>query len=326
MTQDNNKKNIQELYRNYLRGAISRKDFERLFDLIQDDEDKQMLQDVIDDTLPAGVSTSPQSNTVISDHKGSHSTPTGVFSISRRSFYRLSVAATVLILVLAFFYTLGGRQEEWIVHTTDFQETKDVVLPDGSMVVLNANSELKWKKEFEKEDVRVVNFAGEGYFDVSHLNGKGFVVKTGSVDVNVLGTEFNLETRRHHTNVFLKEGKVVLKGQDIQPIEMVPGDLVHVDEEGNQVKKLGGQESASALSWRDGVFTFSDLTGIQILEKMEDLYGKEFIIEKPQLLQDVIVVQGLPYTDWDFTKEALQLALGVEFIESTSNKIIVEIE
>ncbi|MBY5959387.1 FecR domain-containing protein [Membranicola marinus] len=324
MTQDNNKKEIGELYRKYLRGDLSKKEFEELFDIIQDDEDNQMLHRIIDDTLPAGVSTSPQANTVISDHIGSPTTPTGVFSISRRSFYRLSVAATVLILLFAVFYALDSSQEEWIVHTTDFQETKEVVLPDGSRIVLNANTELKWKKGFEKEDIRTVHFAGEGYFDVNHLDGKGFVVKTGSVDVNVLGTEFNLETRRHHTNVFLKEGKVVLKGRDIQPIEMVPGDLVHYDTEKKKISKVTDQSSESALSWKEGVFTFEDLTGIQILDKMEDIYGKEFIIETPGNLGDIIVVQGLPYTDWDFTREALELSLGVRFIDSTSNKIIVK--
>lgn len=326
MTQDSNKKEIGELYRNYLRGDLSKEEFEELFDLIQDDEDNQMLHRIIDDTLPAGVSTSPQANTVISDHIGSPTTPTGVFSISRRSFYRLSVAATVLILVLAIFYTLGGRQEEWIVHTTDFQETKEVKLPDGSSVILNANSELKWKKDFEQEPTRVVSFSGEGFFEVAHLNEGGFIVKTGSVDVNVLGTEFNLETRRHHTNVFLKEGKVVLKGQDIQPIEMVPGDLVHYDTEKKKISKVADQSSESALSWKEGVFTFEELTGIQILEKMEDIYGKEFIINDPGKLSDVIVVQGLPYTDWAFTREALELALGVEFKDSTANNIIVEIK
>ena len=63
---------------------------------------------------------------------------------------------------------------------------------------------------------------------------------------------------------------------------------------------------------------------MQILDKMEDIYGKEFIIESPGELTDIIVVQGLPYTDWDFTREALELALDVNFTDSTANRIIVK--
>jgi len=305
---------------------ISREEYEELFDLIREDSNKQLFESIIDETLHDKVLSSPDLIPLRSGPAKDWDIPNTNPAISRRLFYRWSAAAAIVLLLVTMVFLLRDHREQWVVYATDFQETKNVKLPDGSTVILNANSELKWKKGFEKENTRVVNFRGEGYFDVSHIDGKGFVVKTGSIDVNVLGTEFNLETRRHYANIFLKEGKVVLKGQDLQPVEMTPGDLVHYDAEQKQINKVSDQASASALSWKDGVFTFTELTGIQILEKMEDIYGKEFIIETPKQLEDVIVVQGLPYTDWDFTQEALELALGVQFIDSTSNKIIVRIK
>lgn len=326
MTQDNNKKNIEELYRDYLRGEISREEFEELFDLIKNDGNKQILQEVIDKTLPVAVGTSHQSNSVNPDDVLHSPSSVNQLRISRRSFYKYAAAASLLILVVSIFYTIDLHQEEWIVHTTDFQETKEVELPDGSLVVLNANSELKWKKGFELKGERIVSFSGEGFFDISHIEGKSFKVSTGSVDVNVLGTEFNLETRRHHTNVFLKEGSVVLNGKDLEPIEMIPGDFVNFDEEKKEIYKVSDQKPESVVSWKEGVFTFDDLTGVEILAKMEDIYGKKFIINNPGKLEDVIVVQGLPYTDWGFTQEALELALGVEFKDSTVNRIIVKIK
>lgn len=326
MSQDNIKERIRKLYSKYLLKNISKEEYEELFDLFQKDSNKHYIESIIDesiqDKLPATQDQIPLSLSPFKDRVVPEANPRN----SQRFIYISSAAAAILLLMVAVFFLFKGSREVWVVYSTDFQETKKVELPDGSMVVLNANSELKWQKGFEKKEIRRVDFTGEGYFDVAHLDGKGFVVKTGSIEVNVLGTVFNLETRRQYTNIFLKEGKVVLKGQDLHPIEMAPGDLVHYDTEQKQINKVSNQASASAISWKEGVFTFTDLTGIQILEKMEDIYGKEFLIEQPTLLKDVIVVQGLPYTDWDFTQEALELALGVEFTDSTSNKIIVRIK
>lgn len=322
MAQDKIKHRIQKLYTRYLSGEISKKEFNELFDLMYEESNQTKIGDIVDETLPSYLAS------IQSDEKGGDLvTVYGSEQISKgvsrwRRMYWISSAAAVLLLLTVFLFQITNRSDEWIVYTTGYQETLSVDLPDGSLVVLNANSELRYREGLEKIERRVVEFKGEGYFDVAHLEGRSFVVHTGSVDVNVLGTEFNLETRRDFTNVFLKTGKVILNSDRLQPIEMLPGDLVHYDEEKKEVRKVSDQSSA-ALSWKEGIFTFTDLTGIQILHKMEDIYGKEFIIEHPEELSDVIVVQGLPYTDWDFTREALELALDVQFMDSTANKIIV---
>jgi len=323
LAQDRTKDRIEKLYQQYLSGEISRKEYDELFDLLKNKVSQPWLEGMIDNSLPKYLEgMDPVHELQLISPKADHSVP---HKMSRRKYlYIISAAAAVLILIAAIFFIFPSKSPEWVVHTTGYQETRTVELPDGSTVVLNANSELRFLEGFEDTPRRTVQFSGEGYFDVAHWEGKGFTVQTASIDVNVLGTEFNLETRRDYTNVFLKEGKVVLETQDAQSVEMEPGDLVHYDTENKQVRKVSDQPSDSALSWREGVFTFLELTGIQILEKMEDIYGKEFVIENPRQLRDVIVVQGLPYADWDFTKEALELALNIQIIDSTENKVIVK--
>lgn len=323
MTQDNTKHRIKELYGQYLSGNITRKEYDEMYELMKGEPDQEMMANIIDDTIPEFVS-SYEPESIGKSHTGTHP-GNEKERISRRSlFYRISAAAAVVLLLVASVWMLNGNGQEWMVYSTGYQETMTVKLPDGSTVELNANSELKWKSDFGQADQRTVEFRGEGFFNVTHLNGKKFIVHTGSIDVNVLGTEFNVETRRDYTNVFLKEGKVVLRSEELQPVEMDPGDLVRYDTDSKTISKVSDRSSDEVLSWKDGVFTFLDLTGIQILNKMEDIYGQEFIIEVPDRLSDVIVVQGLPYTDWDFTKEALELALDIRLLESADGKIIVK--
>ncbi|GAA5221611.1 FecR family protein [Membranihabitans marinus] len=321
--QDNIKKRIFELYVKYLDQNISQREYEELFYLIGDERHKPIVDSIIDEAIEFGS----LSNQKVKEDQG--------FTITRKelrpqakdkkilNWTRISIAASILLL-LATFTIIYYSMDHYVVYTTGYQETKNVELPDGSLIVMNARSELKWKPGFEKEEERIVYFKGEGYFDISHIDGKKFIVETEGIDVNVIGTEFNLESRQDITNVYLKEGKVVLKGDKIKPIEMVPGDLVTYDQRSNQVNVLSQQRADVNESWKDGLFTFMDKTGVQILEKMTDIYGKEFEIRDSSGLKDIIVVQGLPYADWDFTKVALELTLGVKLTESISNKIIVE--
>ena len=314
MPQDKTKVRIEKLYGKYLSGIISRNEYEELYELIRDESNQKWLEKYIESTMPG------QSLPVQAEHPNGESK-----RIARRKvMYRVSAVAATILLIVASLFMFHQKSPEWTVYATSFQETRTIDLPDGSTVVLNASSELKWSNEFEIDERRILELDGEAFFDVVHLDGKSFTVRTPSMDVNVLGTQFNLETRRDYTNVFLKEGKVVLETENLQTIEMEPGDLVHYDVDKKQAQKVSDQPADPALSWKDGVFTFTTLTGIQILDKMEDIYGKEFVIEDAHRLSDIIIVQGLPYADWDFTREALELALDVRFVDSTANKIIVQ--
>lgn len=323
MSQDIIKERIESLYGKYLTGNITRSEYEEMFDLIQDESNQHILETSIDRSVPAFKDIKKfQLNPVLSQDDRSNAKQRRLFH--RSILYWVTAAASVSILVLALFFMFNDADVEWTVYSTGFQETRTIELPDASIVVLNANSELKWKDDFGQDGQRKVEFRGEGFFNVAHMDDKKFIVQTGSMDVNVLGTEFNVETRRDYTNVFLKEGKVILQTKNQKPVEMSPGDMVHYNESSNAISKTSDHSPDVALSWKEGVFTFTGLSGLQILDKMEDIYGKEFIIESPGELTDIIVVQGLPYTDWDFTREALELALDVRFTDSTANRIIVK--
>lgn len=315
MAQDNIKDRIGKLYAKFLTGEISKTEYEEMYKLFRQHPHQDWMDSYILPELDE-VENQPDAEVQGLILIGSKS--------KRSRFYKISAAAAVLLLIIASIFIFLNSEPDWIVHTTGYQETREIGLPDGSTVVLNASSELKWMSDFEKSEERLVELRGEGFFDVVHMDGKGFTVRTGSVDVKVLGTQFNLETRRDYTTVFLKEGKVVLETPTQESVEMEPGDLVHYNLEKNQIQKARDQPSDAAVSWKEGVFTFTTLTGIQILDKMEDIYGKEFIVEEKGALSDTIVVQGLPYTDWDFTREALELALEIQLIDSGENEIVVK--
>ena len=108
------------------------------------------------------------------------------------------IAAILLIPLLSvlsgYLYFNPVNQEEGIgnlvVHA-DRGERSGVTLPDGTQVKLNAESSLSYTHDFGRE-LRQVNLEGEAYFEVTRNEDKPFVVHTKYLDIEVLGTSFNV--------------------------------------------------------------------------------------------------------------------------------------
>lgn len=318
LTQDNIKNKISILYNKYLLKSITRKEFEELFILLDKDANQHLLEEIIEDA----IQRDQFKDHVLYSKSSLSQERVQVDTVKKRRKYQWMAYAAAFLFLITTGYVYYQNQNSWKVVETGFMETELVTLPDGSTVKLNASSQLRWKKGL-KDPIREVYFEGEGFFDVAHQEGRKFIVRSKDIEVNVIGTKFNVESRNTMTKVFLAEGKVEIEGEDIPKIKMEPGDLIKYDESKNRIQQIKNRTKENEVSWVDGVFTFTDLTGFEILEKMQAIYGKEFIIEDSTGLEQIIVVQGLPYADWDFTKEALALTLQIKLTESISDRIVV---
>lgn len=122
----------------------------------------------------------------------SYETP--VVSIFQRSWFRIA-AAIALFVSVGLWWTLSKAPKdiftEGVVNTET--QSKKVILPDGSTVILEKNSEIHYAKDFAGQ-FREVQFKGEGLFDVVKDPNKPFIVNTGNVITKVLGTSFTVKS------------------------------------------------------------------------------------------------------------------------------------
>ena len=156
-----------------------------------------------------------------------------------------------------------------LVMQTAFGETRQEVLPDGSQVMLNANTTLnyrKWKAGADRE----VWVNGEAFFHVKKTAQKTkFIVHTGHFDVVVTGTQFNVINRNSKNNVLLTEGSVTIQGKD-QEVHMKPGEFVEFNNNGIQKKDIN---NALVLAWTEHKFIFEKTPMREVAELVVDLYG-----------------------------------------------------
>jgi transmembrane sensor len=241
----------------------------------------------------------------------------------------LRVAAAVIPLGVgsfAFWYS----QDQQV--RTAYGEIKTVDLADGTQVVLNGNSSLTYQRGWGHA-TRQVWLRGEGFFKVTHLNkdtaqvqpGERFVVHCRGLNVEVLGTTFNVNDRPGKVNVGLVTGKIrlttALPNQPPTALTLAPGDYVeYAAHRISPPQKLAHPEHLSTWSRRQFVFTNGRLG--DILQTLQDTYGYRVTYTHPEAanlrIEGEINVAGVAEL-----LETVSASLHVR-ISQKGNRLVVE--
>jgi transmembrane sensor len=162
-------------------------------------------------------------------------------------------AAASILVVIAGLALLKSKNNEVVLNST-FGKIAEYRLPDGSHVILNANSTVSLKGEWEAGKVREVWIKGEGFFKVQKTAAAGrFIVHTDKMDIMVTGTEFNVVNTEYESSALLTEGSVIIKTKDGNEISMKPGDFVRF--ENNMIAKRPIEEE-KVLAWKQSKLDF----------------------------------------------------------------------
>ncbi|MFS4491999.1 FecR family protein [Maribacter sp. 2308TA10-17] len=229
---------------------------------------------------------------------------------------------TAIAAVCILFLTLGnvffnGSSE--VVHKTGFGEIIDLKLPDGTSVVLNGNSEIK----YEKDNSRNIELTGEAYFKVKSIpstNAK-FWVNTKDLKVEVYGTQFHVNTREEKTDVLLDEGSIHLVLQNGTTKKMVPGELVSFSKGNNEVTHQKVTTEIPYSLWREGTYVFNNITLQEVMNNIEHAYGLEveFIDEE---LKQQLLTGGIPNQNLKICLSAIEKSTGTRIVQKDNSLIL----
>jgi len=201
--------------------------------------------------------------------------------------YAAAAILVGILLTTGLFYTSFQQ----VSIQTPYGKLQMVTLPDGSVVTLNANSHIKYDRTWEDSEIREVWIEGEAFMQVNHLHKNGpvknhqrFVVHTGALNVEVLGTSFNVNDRRGRTEVALLEGKISLSlaNKEEKALILAPGDIVEYAGKTLAKKPINVIEYAS---WKDGKLYFKDVPLLKVFNYVEDIYGYKIKVGDPEILK-----------------------------------------
>ncbi|WPP50730.1 FecR family protein [Catalinimonas niigatensis] len=245
----------------------------------------------------------------------------------RKRYINVAASITLLCISAVLFLWINIYESEEI-YTTAYGETKTIPLPDGSVATLNANSRLRVPEDWKNDQAREVWLEGEAFFEVQkisqndNLNAKlpyKFIVHSEGVAVEVLGTKFNVNTRREKVQVVLNSGRVRLKWKEKEML-MQPGELVEVSKAGHEISQRIVKPEAYS-SWKDH-HLLCDATPLQELaHTIEDRFGYQLVIQDEQM-KDITVSGTIPLD----SIETLQLVISRLIkanVELQGNKLVI---
>jgi ferric-dicitrate binding protein FerR (iron transport regulator) len=202
---------------------------------------------------------------------------------------------------------------------TAYGQTRTVQLPDGSSVMLNGHSTLRYPAAWAAGKPREVWLDGEGYFSVHHQSdNQRFVVHTtAGFNVEVLGTKFTVSRRRDRGRVVLLSGKVRVSFDDRQQPDVIlkPGELVETREiQPAQPVVTAYRKVRSAApyaSWKDAQLVLDETTIAELATRLHDTYGLEVVVATPELNRRR-VTGTVPVRDLDVLLQSLEEAFHLQ--------------
>ena len=179
--------------------------------------------------------------------------------------------AAVVVLLIGVTAILRFYSEKFGTQAT---EQLTINLPDGSSVKLNAESSFKYYPYWWKIE-RKMEMNGEAFFDVE--KGNKFVVKSSNGKTRVLGTRFNIYSRKNDYRVNCITGKVQVTASN-HKVVLLPNEQAVLDHSGNiEIKQKINEEAP--ISWIDGKFFFTSVPLQQAIDEIERQYGVHIWID-----------------------------------------------
>lgn len=152
-----------------------------------------------------------------------------------------------------------------------------IVLADGTKVWLNAGSSLKFPTAFSGKN-RQVELTGEAYFEVAHREKQPFKVALPDLNVEVLGTHFNVKAYPNDQNIetTLLEGAVkVNSGTNV--LFLKPGQQSRYDKANGNLKRTIPEDTSTIVAWKNGLFSFENTEIKEVLKQLSRWYDIEVV-------------------------------------------------
>lgn len=230
-------------------------------------------------------------------------------------------AALILFFTLAFsvYFIINSNQisQEIVIAKVIIKQNPKgqkltTYLPDGSKVILNSLSEIRYKSPFVGNE-RVIELKGEAFFEVKKNVYRPFKVISKGITTTALGTSFNVNGKNdNHVEVALVTGKVRVVDASLNTVILDPGKSAIAGLEGEiKVQEFNYLDKAG---WKDGVLAFKENSLTMIFSKLEDWYGVRFEVDEANF--------GQYHYSGNYKNKTLDEVLqGISFVHEFNYKI-----
>ena len=225
----------------------------------------------------------------------------------------LRVAAAIAVLLTGSYFYLNSLDES---ISTQYAENKEVVLPDASEIILNADSEIVYSGRNWAEK-RNVSLEGEAFFKVA--KGKRFTVTTDDGLIAVLGTQFNVENRKGFFEVTCYEGLVSVTFNGT--VTKLPAGASFMAINGEIVETEAPNTKVPA--WMNDESTFKSIPLKYVLNEFERQHN--ITVETQHIDTEQLFTGTFSNTDAELALQSISVPSRIKF-KLDGNKVLFYVE
>lgn len=309
---ENNEKD-KSLLRRYLDDLYTTEDARQLTDHLADADHKGILEELAADVWEESASQQPLTDLEREKSKKEARQLLKRIEHKKRTWFR-RIAVAVTATAAVFCLVLGGigyldyvnqQQVSYLEASTSYGERKQVLLPDGTQLVLNSCSRIRYPDRFVGNQRRV-ELEGEGYFRVQRNEKQPFIVNTPRFDVRVLGTCFDVKAYMSDevVSVDVESGKVQVDMPEAM-MRLRAKERVFINTVSGEYNKQ--HEERTVAVWRKGGLRFNSTPMRDVAKELERVYNCRITFAAGQDFNNLIsgehdnksleaVLQSIEYT------------------------------
>lgn len=242
----------------------------------------------------------------------------------RNLIYKISKIAAVALFFIGIplatiFY--GNGKNETVNHLTAKSEIKNILLPDGSQVILNANSSISYSEDFKQN--RKLKLIGEAFFKVVKNPQSPFVVETSQFKTKVLGTSFNVKAYPNTINtVSVVTGKVEVNSKEnlAWKSTLIKNQWISIKKQ--EAPQLSNEDAKDFNAWTKNILIFQNSSLRETAITLENQFNVTIVFEK-QELEELRITGKFKEENLNNILNSIALVKQLEIQFLTKNKIYV---
>lgn len=195
----------------------------------------------------------------------------------------IAAASLFIVCGISFFIvknSFHSPKENLLVEQTGIGKIKQIILPDGTKVWLNAKSELKYEKDFDKK-IREITLSGEAYFEVERDEDRPFIINSHDVRTTVLGTSFNVSA--YKTDADLKvsviSGKVSVEREE-NKLLLTKNQQAVYNKAQHKLSQNNNLDASENILWKEGKLLFTRTNLEKVVADIQRKYETRITINE----------------------------------------------